>query len=210
MKNLKDFDVYDLMSIMKDQSFKVFSGDKKPYNLNIVGVRSKDLRPNIFNDMMFLFWKYRGEWVLHKYPMTTDAGLYYLLNPLVHSGTAIMKMGQNIGAYKLCGQGYGCKGHGKSEYTALRQVKPIEFYRDNNRNSRFDFDESSVEKKVISANIHRANKWAIAQLVDRYSAGCQVIQNPSDYNEFIGFCKASLVHYPNEFTYTLIDLNKLS
>jgi hypothetical protein len=73
--------IEQVIKTMTKLGYKVFDNDSKPYNLNIVGLRTADMTPNTFNDWEFVFWKYRGSWEGMKFPITTDPGLYYLKNP---------------------------------------------------------------------------------------------------------------------------------
>lgn len=192
------------------RDFKIFSSQVKNYNLNIVGTRSKNIRAGKFNDTLSVMWSYKDIEHYKEWPITTDPGLYYLKNPFVKSkGTAIMKQGQYRGAYKLAGSSsqFPLKGHGRTNYLCLRQVKPVWFYRDVNRDGILDFNESSLENKVIHANIHRASTNYILEWIGKYSAGCQVFQNYEHYKEFLNLCIESEKRWGNSFTYTLIDLN---
>ena len=119
-----------VLKTLQSKNYKVFDNDSKPYNLNIVGIRSNDMTPNSFNDWEYCFWKYAGSWELMKFQITTDPGLYYLKNPLNELGTAILKPGQ----YLNCWQ----RGLHQGKYTALRQVGKMTVIRDGNRDDKYD------------------------------------------------------------------------
>ena len=59
-------------------------------------------------------------------------------------------------------------------YRALQQAKPIDFYRDGNREGRLNTSSQAVEPAVIGANIHRSNADRPSMRVGKWSAGCQV------------------------------------
>lgn len=179
--------------IFQQKGYKFYENDSKNLNLNIIGVRSNDMTPNTFNDFMCLLWKYKGVWNVKVYNCTTDPGLYYLENPININGTAIIVPGQYSGVY-IYGQHKG--------YPALEQVKPIKVYRDNDKDGVFDLDPNTIENGVNKTNIHHAGQNSTQ--VDKWSAGCQVIANLNDWNEFIEYCKESKDIYGNSFTYTLI------
>ena len=85
-----------LKKVFESKKYKFFENDTKNYNLNIIGIRSKDLTPNSFNDLLCVCWKYKGVWTIKLYDCTTDPGLYYLLKPMNTNGTAIVVPGQYI------------------------------------------------------------------------------------------------------------------
>lgn len=186
----------EFLDLMLRLQHRVFVGSGKPYNLNIVGFRNPTSRPNYFDDTIAVYFKTGGVWTAKYYAATTYPGTPALLNPINRKGAAILVPGQYIGAYKL--------GEHKGKYLALVQDKPVQVYRDNDRDSAFDKKAETVESGLFGINIHRAsrmNKW-----VSMSSAGCQVIQQPEDYSEFMNLCKASALHWGNSFTYTLIEL----
>ena len=43
-----------------------------------------------FDDTLLCIYKLKGEWVTKIYPITTDAGTYWLKNPMSTKGTAIL------------------------------------------------------------------------------------------------------------------------
>lgn len=188
-----------LQAVLKKKGYAFFTNDAKDYNINIIGIRSNDMTPNIFNDLIIVCWKYRGVWHIKKYDATTDPGLYYLQNPMNVKGTAIMVPGQYRGAYEI--------GLHKG-YTALRQKKPMKYWRDANRNAKFDMS-GKIYEEIGYTDIHRANEMAKSIYVNNWSAGCQVIADGREWKEFITICQSARKNYGNSFTYTLIIENDL-
>jgi len=88
---MNDFSVEHIIKGLKKLGHNVFEGDTKPYNLNIVGIRSHDPTTDAFNDLMCVFWKYEGHWNIYKMQCTTLPGLYWLENPMNSRGCAILK-----------------------------------------------------------------------------------------------------------------------
>lgn len=176
------------------------------YNLNIFGIRSKTSHSNEFDDYIGVCYKDEsGVEKADVFPATTDPGKYWLINPMVSGGTAILIPGQYKGAYKL---GY------HKNYQALEQKSPMWYVRDNNRDAVIDkslyqnplIRRQKAFKANIKTNIHRASKYRIVQLVERYSAGCQVIQDPKQFDRLIYLCKRQIdIHKSNSFTYTLFE-----
>lgn len=165
---------------------------------NIVGVRSNTGMTNTFDDNLYLFRRINGNMECHKYPITTDPGLYYLNNPMNVKGTGIMAPGQYVDAYAF--------GKHKGQYEALVQVGPVNAYRDSNRDSSYDFLEHSISSGLYGMNIHASSKSKMKSddtaKVDKWSAGCQVFKNYSDFLEFINLLKQS---GQSKFTYTLLS-----
>jgi hypothetical protein len=112
-------------------------------------------------------------------------------------GTAILAEGQYKNAYAI--------GLHRGQYEALIQVKPITIMRDYDRNAVLDFNNGKKESGLYGINIHRANSTGTTKTVDKYSAGCQVFENASDFNVFLKLCEKHRSLYGNQFSYTLID-----
>lgn len=172
---------------------------------NLFGVRSLDMTAGIFNDAIGLFQISGPQSLLKIYDGTVDPGSYFLNNPMNPAGTAVMKFQQITDGYVV--------GLHAGKYEALRQFKAMEFYRISKK--AFDADGGKeikltgkpIQKAIIGANIHRANLNSIAEMVGSHSAGCQVIQRPDDWKEFLAICKSTGAAL---FDYTLFgeqDLN---
>lgn len=176
------------------------------YNLNIVGVRSNFLEANKFDDTLMLFYKIKGVWQFNSFPITTDAGTYWLKNPMDIRGTAILVPNQYRGVYAI-------RKH-LNQYFALCQTNGVvETYRDNDKDKILDMDAKTITKGMFGINIHRSNPNKESVSVDKWSAGCQVFKNFNDFDRFMELCYKSRQLYGNKFTYTLItenDLTKLS
>jgi len=185
-------DLRNIISALKDKRYVIYD---KPYQLNIVGVRNAESQPNKFDDQLYVFYKDESNnWVLKEYPITTDTGTYWLLNPMSSLGSAMLKEGQYIDAYK--------QGLHKGQYTALVQQKPITTYRDYDRNAIFDFGQNE-STGMYGINIHKAGEDS--QDVNKWSAGCQVFQKSDDFQEFMQLTDKHKANYGNNFTYTLLD-----
>ena len=186
--------------------YKYFDGHN--YDVNIVGVRNSDTNgevTNKFDDIITISFKdENGEWQYHEYECTTDPGDDWMENPWVEEkGCAVLKPGQYRGSHKL-------RLHG-GKYLALGQKKPVTVYRDNNRNDKYEFDESSCDTGVFGINIHRATKYAgkTSTNVDKWSAGCQVIASNDDWHEFLDICQTAREVWGNSFSYTLLESKDL-
>jgi len=191
-------------SAVKAKGYKWFeNGD---YNLNIVGVRNSETLnevTNKFDDCMTVSYKENGMWVMRCYPCTTDPGKYWVENIMRESGVAILKPNQYRGSHQI--------GLHQGKYEALRQVKPVQVYRDNNLDVCYDLNEENIQEGIFGINIHRATKYEgkTSTQIDKWSAGCQVIASNDNWNEFIGLCRKSRDVWGNSFTYTLIESDDL-
>lgn len=185
-------DLRNLINALQEKGYVLYD---QPFQLNIVGVRNAQSEPNKFDDQLYVFYKDENfNWVLKEYPITTDTGTYWLLNPMSSLGSAMLKEGQYIDAYK--------QGLHKGQYTALIQDKPITTYRDYDRNAIFDFGQRETTGNY-GINIHKAG--ADSQDVNKWSAGCQVFQKSEDFQEFMQLTDKHKANFGNKFTYTLLD-----
>jgi hypothetical protein len=181
------------------------------YNLNIWGIRSLSSKSNKFDDIGgALCYTGINKPFLLTAPITTDPGKYWLQNPMNKNGTAILVPGQYSGSHAL---GYHGR-NGLSPYEALEQIGEMLYVRDNNKDEILDFDLYRNPEKLkihgfrenIKSNIHRASINKIVQLVERYSAACQVYQDSAEFAELIALVKLSLkAGFKNSFTYTLFE-----
>jgi hypothetical protein len=187
-----------LLFLMKKNGYVVYT---KPYQLNIVGVRSKSTIPNKFDDWLYVFWKDKnGKWVGRNYPITTDPGTYYLKDRkfLSKLGTAILKEGQYVDTYKLDLH--------LGKYLAMTQrLGPVTVYRDYDRDAVLDFDNGREETGMFGINIHKAKNNTVTNDVESWSAGCQVFQDSKDFDDFMKLAQKHKALYGNKFTYTLFD-----
>lgn len=191
-----------LHAVYKKLNYKFFI--HRTYNLNIFGIRTNDDTVNVFNDYIgvcfyreqhgipvstFLMWK-----------ATTDPGLFYLYNPSLIKGTAILKPGQYRSTFALDMH--------RNKYLALCQrLGPVEVYRDRNKDDALDF--VNPEWGFFGINIHRASKYRLMQFVGKYSAGCQVLENSDEFNTLMNICRNAKYFWGNSFTYTLFTEDQL-
>lgn len=189
-----------------DLGYVVFTrGD---YNLNIVGIRTADLRSNEFNDWITCTHKVNGEWVHKRWAATTDPGVYWRENPGRTAGTAILCPDQHRGCWKL--------GLHRGSYEALVQrarggpnAGKVKVFRDANKDAILDMDPESIQLGRFGINIHRSSTRAGgSELVDRWSAGCQVFKEAgaNGFEELINLChKQVKAGHGETFSYTLLE-----
>ncbi len=81
-------------------------------------------------------------------------------------------------------------------------------YRDADRDDQVDPD-GETQSGVFGINIHRANPERPSGQVDRWSAGCQVIQDPDHFDFIMVLAKRAMERWGNSLTYTLLTAEEL-
>lgn len=187
-----------LKATIREHGYKLFT---RPYELNIVGVRNNSTLSNRFDDSLHVF--YRGEhnglmrWKHERFAITTDPGTFWLNNPSYESGTAILQPGQYRNSYQI--------GLHRGKYEALVQRQPVKIWRDYDRDAVLDFFNGTEYSGLFGINIHRANISGTTEVIEKYSAGCQVFADAEDFSYFMQLCNKHEQMYGNSFTYTLLD-----
>ena len=185
-----------LLDHVESLGHAVFTSGK--YNLNIIGIRNKNGKVNKFDDRICVVYKNYKGWVTRTWKCTTDPGRYWLNKPINIRGTAILVPGQYRGVYKID------KHAGRYDALCQRNGK-VKTFRDSNKDSIIDMDYDSVTEGRYGINIHKAGSSSTQ--VDRWSAGCTVFANSSDFDNFLSICKKQIsVRGWRTFTYTLIEV----
>ena len=184
-----------LIPALKRKGFKIY---EEVSQLNIIGIRKAVGPCNSFNDKIVVFFRSSGaEWICYSFTATTYPGSYWLQKPINPGGTAILLPGQYIGSHQL--------GLHRGKYRALIQKSPLPICRDNDRDIFPELNKSTIQTGMFGINIHRAMAQADAATIDKFSAGCQVFQDPKEFSFFITLADAHRKLYGNSFTYTLIN-----
>ena len=87
----------------------------------------------------------------------------------------------------------------------LSSLGNVKVFRDPDRDHEHDRDAGTIDEGMFGINIHRSRKYGEADLVNSYSAGCQVFKNTTDFNDFMKLANKSADKFGNSFTYTLIS-----
>lgn len=188
----------DFEQIFKIKKYSYFT--KGLYNLNIIGVRSNQNNKvtNKYDDYLVVDYNDEKGHQRKIYNITTEPGLKLMLNPSNSKGTAILCPNQYKGVYKIDIH--------NGKYKALCQRNgSVKVYRDNNKDKIYDLNPEKIDSGWFGINIHRSDKNWTRNTVDGYSAGCQVFNNPKDFDEFMDICEKAKSIYGNKFTYTLIN-----
>lgn len=180
---------------VKAKGYVWFEGPED-YDVNIVGVRnntSDDKVTNVFDDILTISYKVKGEWVYKQWVVTTDPGKKGVMEFGNVAGVARLVPNQYRGSHAL--------GLHQGKYEALRQQKNVKVYRDKNKDMKFD--ETLIQEGIFGINIHKAG--VDSTYVENWSEGCQVFKRAADFEEFMTICRAASKIHGNSFTYTLLE-----
>lgn len=184
-----------LLRTMQHKGYRIYDREEG-FDLNIVGVRTHGRTAGRFDDFITLFYRANGEWILNTFPATTDPGTYWLHHPLSRLGTAILREGQYVKAYQL--------GKHQNQYRALVQRDVVTVLRDADRDAELDLETHREETGYFGINIHRASVRNRPIEVGRWSAGCQVVADPRQFDLLLDLCEEGRRTWGNAFTYTLL------
>jgi hypothetical protein len=188
-----------IIAALTNKRYMIFT---RPFELNIVGLRSNNTKPNSFDDTINTFYKSEdGQWIINTFNATTDPGTYWLKNLMNPNGTAILKPGQYKNSHRI-----GIHG---GKYQALVQQNPVTVFRDANKDEVLNFNTAKEQTGVFGINIHRASVKGITKFVNDHSAGCQVLADIQDFNLLMQLAQRHKKLYGNNFTYTLLQEKEL-
>jgi hypothetical protein len=193
----------NIKEVMNKKGYAFF--EKGQFNVNIIGVRSKEKKANNFDDTMLLIYKNKKEqWEVISSVITTDPGNYYLVDsPVNDRGTAILVPNQYRGVYRV--DIHAASNKNFAHEALCQRGGVLSVWRDDNFDDILDHDPESIEEGWFGVNIHRSKSSGAANYVGAYSAGCQVFKNSTDFKLFMDVIKKSKDKYGNSFTYTLLE-----
>jgi hypothetical protein len=198
MKPIKSFTLDQIKSAMIAKGYKWF--EEGDFNLNLIGVRNSDTGDtvtNAFDDTFFIAYRDAGKWKIHNYACTTDPGAHWQQAPLNAGGTASLVPNQYRSTWRIdLHQGV---------YKALKQFKPVDTYRDKNKDLKYTRHIEDITNGIYGINIHRASATGVSNRVDKWSAGCQVIADSADFANLMYLAHVAEKKYGNSFTYTLLE-----
>ncbi len=99
-------------------------------------------------------------------------------------------------------------GKHKGLHSALIQVRDVTVYRDFDRDLKSE-EIGKQETGLFGINIHRANDSLISKVVDRWSAGCQVIPDPKAMDFILDKCRDSGQKFFTYFIKRMVTLTPL-
>lgn len=168
--------------------------DLRPGAVNIFGLEGMNTdgtanndAPDRWNDAVGLLSMVNGvPKVLCIYRGTTEPGRFYTVNPMNRGGAARLQLGHQKGLWAV-GQHRG--------YEAMQQVGAATLVRDANRN--FLRDDRVTVERGNGINLHSTSPRFLPNTIDRFSAGCVVIQKWSEFQTFMRLIKNSLQYKEN-------------
>lgn len=203
MELIDKLKTYDFKKLFQSRGYAFFG--LKPYDLNIIGIRSNQENKvtNRFDDYFVVIYLDENKKENRKiWKCTTEPGLDYMKNPAASKGTAIVVPGQYRKLWKL--------GLHQGKYEALCQRGQIRVYRDGNKNLIYDQKPEKIDSGIFGINMHRASKNGTTYSVGKYSAGCQVFATATDFDEMIKLAKKQIKWgCGDSFTYTLLTEKEL-
>jgi len=158
------------------------------FDFHFVGIRSTANLPNQFDDLFGVIAGDKVEW----FTCTTNPGTHWLKNLLNPKGAALLKANQYVDTWQI--------GMHQGKYEAFCQAKPVDVFRDKNLDDKAE-ETAAIDRGLFGINIHRANEKFASKLIDKWSAGCQVLNNPADFAKVLAAGKATKNKF---FTYTLL------
>jgi hypothetical protein len=165
---------------------------REPFSVNLFGVRTNENRANTFNDWGGAFyWDDKGKRHELIIPITTDAGVYFRRKPMNKLGTAIIVHNKQYrSVYNLQDNGH------RQNQKAFRQIKPMDYWRDNNKDSVLDM-EGKIYTEIAHTNFHYMGRGVT---VDNWSAGC-VGASVTNLNKLFAFVE---VQKGRVYSFTLL------
>ena len=172
----------------------------QPTTFNAFGIRNREKQgEDIWNDWIGFFTEKQDE--IYIFKGTTDPGIYWTTHPETPEGVAHLCLGYQKDIWVIDKH--------RGMYTALCNrwnCNPTRIWRDVNKDTSFNASIDKIESVKIGLNCHRADMLAILKYIGKYSAGCQVILNPKEFDIFITTAINSGL---KKFSYFLFDKSQI-
>lgn len=182
---MRQYSQIELISRMTDLGFKW------PQH-HLIGVRNKMDTPDAYDDLFY--WIQDGV-LTRVYTGTTNPGSFYLQNFInkMFKGTAIMASNQQL-----------LDGFEKGEHSGRpcwRQAKPMKIFRDDDKDLKSE-EIGTAYIGMYGIHIHAMFKGPKSMRIFNWSAACQGMNDPAQWNEFIELSYGKLDRF---LTYTLLS-----
>ncbi len=194
MKEINDIGISDVKNLVASKGYKIFTNGVP----NIIGIRNSVLSSNSYNDKCWVWWEDGLTEIIHSYSITTHPGFYYLEHPIAGTnGTAILVPGQYTDCWEL-GM------HRGKQFALCQRAGEVKVYRDKNKDHILNFDLATIDKGFFGIDLHHGS-ISNADIVDHYSAGCQVWRYAEPHEELMqDFKMLGIKHNFKRFSYTLL------
>lgn len=191
----------DIKKAVEAKGYRFFENNK---SLNFIWERTSDEFTNKFTDFLHVAYVEGGQKKVLTIPVTTKPGLKgSVLAPVTVrgvTGTAIIKPGQYPGAWE-----FRDTFDEFSHYPYFRQVAPIDYWRDGDKDLILD-RVNDEEDKINGTHWHimsQVNKIG-SGLVNNWSLGC--MGAPEDeFEKILPITRESVKLYGNKFTGTIME-----
>lgn len=175
------------------------------YNVNVVSVRTVFFKngvrdntiTNKFDDFITISYKVNGQWKFYCWEGTTDPGITYMRRVVHPHGTAILVPNQYRGTHMIR------KHNGLYDALCQKPDATLKVYRDKNQDNKFDMDDNKIFYDAKGINWHKAG--LLSNIINNWSAGCNVFRSSSDFNTFMEILYKSRNLYGNSFSVTLLE-----
>lgn len=181
---MKPYTVEEIHARMHDFGYTIL-------DFHLVGIRSKEDKPDAFDDLLYVIDTEIKQAVY--FTCTTNPGVHWLQNVLNPKGAAVLCPGQYLNTWAI--------GKHKGLYEALVQQRPVTVLRDNDKDLKSG-NSGTKDTGMFGINIHHASESIVSVVNGKWSAGCQVLNNPKQFQELLTLCKRS---GKGQFTYTLLN-----
>lgn len=191
----------NIKQAVKNKGYSFFEGN---LNLNFVFERTSDIITNKFTDWLHLAFQENGVDNILTIPCTTKPGIKGSTDsPITYegvTGTAIIVPGQYKSTWEF-------RDTDKefSHYPYFRQVKPIDYWRDGNKDQLVDRVQFQ-DDKIFGTHWHKMSQVGTygSGLVNNWSLGCMGAAEP-EFKKLLPIVRKSVVIYGNRFTGTILE-----
>jgi len=192
--------VEKVLNWYEKMKFPLFENNKKDFNMNLFAYRALDCGTDMPNDCAGVLWKdLKGEWQLYYFLITADPGLDGCLKPTKKEGVAIIKHSEYYrGVFAL---GIHAANNPRYRHMALRQVKDMKYWRDNNLDNIRDY-EGKVHVGLYNTNFHSTPEhWIYNPKIRFNSIGCLWAPDNKEFHKtFIPLMQKAEKNWGNSFS----------
>lgn len=182
MTNVKQYTDKQLIDRMKSLPSFLYI----PTTPHVIVVRSDEDEPDKYDDKLYLFIKEKCYGVMS---CTSNSGKYGLLNFFKwnRKGAAVIKFNEIYYNAFMKSDGKKVRHHnGKGQ--CLRQIKPLKYYRDGNKDDKID-ETGEVYEGNNSTNVHANSyvhkKGVRSWTIGKWGTGCTVVNALGKYYEIL-------------------------
>ena len=183
-----------IKQLLKQRAYRLL---ERPYELNMIALRSKQSKPGMFAYEIHLLYKDTQRWHYHLYKACTDPGSFC---PKEQADTFhMLKAGQYENSFELTEQ------QGIKKLIANKALPVLTGYQ---RENYFDFTQTPIEQHLEQIEILPAERNKNLLSIPAQGIATQVFRNQSDYEQMLKLAEVHIKYYGNHLSYTLIDFRE--